>query len=351
MNKAKKYAQTGAIVCGVGNAIINIINQFNSKEPNKKFDWGQLAVAAGKGTLFGGAAGFVYGTIRDEKMTNVFSKYGTVPNYLHKSLHYYKDDNVLLLDKAEQVKAKLNQKFKGDLAITPKFHGSIAKGTSIYGSDIDIQLQFKKDFGTLADVYYSVSDFIYDEFKDGQLESVREQRHSIGLEFKIKEETRRIDIVPTRQIENDNNDTCLFVNKTGFFERPTYKKTNSLKQLTALAFNYREKRIVKLLKVWKTENNLNIKSIHLEWLAKKAFQEKKVAQNIEKALSDVVHFIASNIEYLRIVDTANSNNIISNTLTVEEKSTISRFCYKMIEDISRDKRNVIDYFPSLEHAS
>jgi len=348
MNKAKKYAQTGAIVCGVGNAIINAINQLNSKDTKKKFDWGQLAFAATKGAVFGGAGGFVLGSIRDKKMTHVFSKFGSVPNYLHKSLHYYKDDNTLLLDKAEQVKAKLNQKFKSDLAITPKFHGSIAKGTSIYGSDIDIQLQFKKDFGTLADVYYKVSDYVFDEFKDVKLESVREQKHSIGLEFKIKDELKRIDIVPTRQIDNGSNDTCLFVNKTGFFEKPTYKKTNAQKQLSFLNFNYREKRIVRLLKVWKTENNLKIKSIHLEWLAKKAFQQIAISNNIEKALKDVTHFIASNIEYLRIVDPANSNNIISDTLSNEEKSTISRFCFKMITDITKDKRNIIDYFPSLE---
>jgi len=314
----------------------------------KKFDWGQLAFAATKGAVFGGAGGFVLGSIRDKKMTHVFSKFGSVPNYLHKSLHYYKDDNTLLLDKAEQVKAKLNQKFKSDLAITPKFHGSIAKGTSIYGSDIDIQLQFKKDFGTLADVYYKVSDYVFDEFKDVKLESVREQKHSIGLEFKIKDELKRIDIVPTRQIDNGSNDTCLFVNKTGFFEKPIYKKTNAQKQLSFLNFNYREKRIVRLLKVWKTENNLKIKSIHLEWLAKKAFQQIAISNNIEKALKDVTHFIASNIEYLRIVDPANSNNIISDTLTNEEKSTISRFCFKMINDITKDKRNIIDYFPSLE---
>jgi len=348
MNKAKTYAQTGALTFGIGNALVNALNQL--KTPNNKFDWGQLAFAAGKGALFGGAGGFVLGSIRDNQMSQVFSKFGNVPNYLHKSLGYYKDDNALLLSKAEQVKSKLSQKFKNDLAITPKFHGSIAKGTSISGSDIDIQLEFKKDSGTLADVYYSVSDFIFDEFKDTNLESVREQKHSIGMEFKLKGEIKRIDIVPVRQIENGNNDTSLFVNKTGFFEKPSYKKTNSPKQLSSLKFNYREKRIIKLLKVWKTENNLRIKSIHLEWLAKKAFEQKSISNNIEKALSDVVYFIATNIEYMRIVDPANSNNIISNSLTSKEKSTISQFCFKMIEDIKMDKRNIIDYFPCLESA-
>lgn len=351
MNKAKKYAQTGVLVCGIGNALMNAIIQLNSNDPNKKFDWHQFVSATVKGGLIGGTGGFILGSIRDDKMTQVFSKFGSVPNYLHKSLDYYKDDNVLLLNKAEQVKAKLNQKFKNDLAITPKFHGSVAKGTSIYGSDIDIQLQFKKDFGTLSDVYYSVSDFVFDEFKDAKLQGVREQKHSIGMEFQIKDEIKRIDIVPTRQIENDNKDVSLFVNKTGFFEKPTYKKTNASKQLSSLTFNYREKRIVKLLKIWKTENRLRIKSIYLEWLAKKAFEQKPISNNIEKALLDVIYFIASNIKYLRVIDPSNSNNLISNTLTIEEKTTISEFCFKMIEDIKIDKRNIIDYFPSLESAT
>lgn len=349
MNKAKKYAQNGALIFGIGNALINAFNQLNSNDPNKKFDFKQFALATTKGALVGGAGGFILGSFRDSKMTKVFSKYGSVSNYLHESLDYFKDDNTLLLHKAEQVKNKLHHKFNDDLVVTPKFHGSIAKGTSIHGSDIDIQLQFKKDFGTLADVYYSVSDFIFDEFKDVKLEGVREQKHSIGMEFKINEEIKRIDIVPTRQTENKNSDICLFVNNTGFFEKPTYKKTNSLKQLESLAFNYREKRIVKLLKVWKTENNLKIKSIYLEWLAKKAFQQKSLPNNMEKALVDVIYFIATNIEYIRIVDPANSNNIISDTLTIHQKGVISKLCFKMIEDIKKDKRNIIDYFPSLEY--
>jgi predicted nucleotidyltransferase len=348
MNKAKKYAQTGAIVFGLGNAIINLIDQLNNTTSNKKFDWGKLLSATGKGALVGGTGGFIFGSIRDNQMSQVFSKYGSVPNYLHNSLSYFKDDNKLLVDKAEQVKTKLYRKFKNDLAEAPKFHGSIAKGTSIYGSDIDIQLQFRKDFGTLSDVYYSVSNYVFDEFRDVKLENIREQMHSIGLEFKINDEVKRIDIIPTRQIENGKNDTCLFVNKTGFFEKPTYKKTNSQIQLASLTFNYREKRIVRLLKIWKAENNLKIKSIHLEWLAKNSFQKKSVSNNIQKALADVILFIASNIEFIRIVDPANSNNIISNTLTIEDKGFISRLCYKMLEDIKKDSRNVIDYFPSLE---
>lgn len=51
---------------------------------------------------------------------------------------------------------------------------------------------------------------------------------------------------------------------------------------------------------------------------------------------------------VKIIDPANTNNIISNSLTFKEKESISEFCYKMIENITQDERNIIDYFPSLE---
>ena len=348
MNKAKKYAQNGALLFGIGNAIINAFNQLNSNDLNKKFEWGQFFTAAGKGAVFGGTSGFIIGTIRDKKMSNVLSKYRSVPNYLHKSLDLYKDDSTLLMKKAEQIKSKLQYKFNDNLAQKPNITGSVVKGTSISGSDIDIQLPFKRDFGSIANVYNSVSDFIFEELNVKEITSVREQKHSIGIEIKMNDEIKRIDIVPTRQIKKGNNDVQLFVNKTGFFEKPSYKKTNSAKQLSSLNFNYREKRIIRLLKIWKIENNLKIKSVHLEWLAKKSFEAKPITNKIEKDLTNIIYFIASNIEYLWFVDSANSNNIISNSISFEEKSTISKFCYKMLDAIKSDKRNIIDYFPSLE---
>jgi predicted nucleotidyltransferase len=348
MNKSKKYAQTGVLVCGIGNAVINALNQLNSNDLNKKFNWHQFALAAAKGVLVGGTGGFIIGTIRDNKMKEVLLKFNNVPNYLHKTLNYYKDDNILLLKKAEQLKSNFQTKFKDDLAMKPQITGSVVKGTSIYGSDIDIQLHFKRGFGSIANVYDTVSDYVFDELKIKEIKEIREQKHSIGIEIQLENEVKRIDIIPTRLIENGKNDVHLFVNKIGFFEKPTYKKTNPVKQMLSLKLNYREQRIVRLLKVWKIENNLKIKSIYLEWLAKKSFLSRPITNKIEEDLNNVIYFIARNIEFIRIVDAANSNNIISNTLTSDEKRSISCFCFKMLDDMRADKRNTIDYFPSLE---
>ena len=100
--------------------------------------------------------------------------------------------------------------------------------------------------------------------------------------------------------------------------------------------------------MWKVENNLKLKSIHIEFLVKKAFEKKPMSYGIDKCLLEAISFLAENIMFIKIIDPANTNNIISNSLTYKEKESISEFCYKMIENITKDQRNIIDYFPSLE---
>ena len=348
MNKAVKYTTNGALIFGFGNAAINAFKQLNNLNSEQKFDWIKLLKAFGNGALVGGTGGFTIGLIRDNKMSKVIASVGNFPKFLNNTLNYYKDDSTLLLKKAEQVQNKLHSKFKNELTNYPNLNGSFTKDTSIYGSDIDIQIPFKRGFGSIENVYNAVSDFIFDEFKDAKLEGIREQKHSIGLEFNIGNEIKRIDVVPLREVDNNSGDTYLYVNNTGLFERPTYKKTNYLKQSKTLQFSAKEKRIIRLLKVWKVENNLKLKSIHIEFLVKKAFEKKPMSYGIDKCLLETINFLAENIVFSKIVDPANTNNIISNSLTYEEKVNVSEFCYKMIENITKDERNIIDYFPSLE---
>lgn len=281
-------------------------------------------------------------------MSKVITSVGNVPKYLNETLNYYKDDNTLLLEKAEQVRNKLDYKFKKELANYPNLNGSITKDTSIYGSDIDIQIPFKRNSGSIENVNNTVQDFIFDEFEDAKLVGIREQKHSIGLEFNIENDIKRIDVVPLRQVDNKSGDAYLYVNSTGFFERPTYKKTNYLKQSKTLQFSTKEKRIIRLLKVWKLENNLKLKSIYLELLVKKVFEKKPIPYGIEKCLLETIRFLAENIMSIKVIDPANTNNIISSFLTYREKENISKFCYKMIDNMKKDQRNIIDYFPSLE---
>ena len=82
----------------------------------------------------------------------------------------------------------------------------------------------------------------------------------------------------------------------------------------------------------------------MELLVKKAFKYRRISRNIDRSLLDVLNYIAENIHVLRVVDPANTNNVISETLTYEEKISFGNYCFDMINKIVKDKRNVIDYF-------
>jgi predicted nucleotidyltransferase len=342
MKKSIKYGTGGALLCGTGNALLNAINQMNS---NEEFDWGRFFKAFGKGVLFGGAAGFTFGAYRDKKMSKVLSETAGVSGYLNYKLRACRDESAKdTLDKANQVREGLHKKFGKQLAEYPTLHGSAVKGLSIEGSDVDVQVAFKQNSGSIANVYDMVNVFCAEEYNDKSLKSVRSQKHSVGLSFNINNKDQRIDVVPLRQVNNGTGDTYLYVGNTSFFGSPTYKKTNPKKQLSAFKFTLKQKKIIKLLKAWKIENSISIKSMHLEYLVHKAFTGTKMPVAIDKCLLEVIKFIGNNITTLRFVDPGNSNNIISNTLTSLQKVNIRDYCFEMLDNIYKDERNIMDYF-------
>lgn len=342
MNKSIKYAASGALLFGAGNAFINALNQTNS---NKEFEWDRLFEALAKGALFGAATGFTLGVFRDKEMTKVLEKTSGVAGYLRYKLRTCHDESAKeTLEKANHLREQLHKKFGKQLAEYPSIHGSAIKGLSIEGSDIDIQVAFKQNSGSIADVYEMVSEFCTEDYKDNSLKNVRSQKHSLGLSFKVADKNRRIDVVPLRQVNNGTGDTYLFVGNSNFFGSPTYKKTNPKKQLTAFKFTLKQKQIIKLLKVWKIDNSISIKSIYLEYLVHNAFNRKKMPAAIDKCLFEVIKFIGENITTLRFVDPGNSNNIISNSLTRLQKVNIQNYCFEMLDNINKDERNIIDYF-------
>ena len=345
INKAKRYAGNGALIFGIGNGLINLLKQHNNRTEAKVIDWWQCFIASLKGAAVGGAGGFIIGAVKDHRMSRILNETGgTVPKYLNHTLkHCYDAKDNTVRTKAEHIRRKLYQEYKYDLIGYPNFNGSSVKGTSIQGSDIDIQLRFKKQGQTIGQNFNDVLNFLEEKLHDPELDSIRTQRHSVGIAFGINDEKHRIDVVPSRHSMNKNNDDYIYVNNTSIFGEPTYKKINANKQLKVFNFSNQEKMVIKLLKVLKKENDLNIKSIYIELLVKKAFEHRPMPSNIELCLHKVLKYIADNIQRLRIIDPANTNNVISDTLTYEEKELISDYFSSMIDDLKKDKRNIIDY--------
>ncbi len=70
---------------------------------------------------------------------------------------------------------------------------------------------------------------------------------------------------------------------------------------------YRE--IIKLMKLWKVRHGITCKTFVIEQLVRRAIGNQLITDYSE-AMGRVLEFIATNIKTVRLVDPANSNNII-----------------------------------------
>lgn len=337
MNKSVKYAANGAMIFGVINGLINAFKQLN--DDDKPFDWVACLKAAGKGAAVGGLGGFAVGSLKDDEMADLLMVAGGASGLLTKALDNYMDDDTSLQTKAQEIQSIINNEFGTLLSEYPSIGGSIVKDTNINSSDIDIHVRFNKNSGKIDNMIDILEAFFREKFDDKQLSKVRRQNYSIGLVFNINGEEERIDIVPMREIENGKGDTYIYSTKGNGI-----RKTNAQIQRETLKFTEKEKRIIKLLKGWKVGNGLRFPSILIEYIVKRAFSEKNAPRGIDKTLFFVIEFIANNITSMRVVDPANSNNVISDSLSYDEKIEIQSFCREMLADVSKDQRNILDYF-------
>lgn len=352
MSQKYTYTKYGAGIGGIVGLVLNGLKQYGNikKDPNVEFNWGEFL---GSGIL-GVGLGAVGGYLADE----LTSDENEAPQKINASLYIFQAiQNCSLenvdhnhLRKAEKIILAIESKYGDFLAARPSYSGSLAKNTAINSNyDIDIIVQFKNSaFGSLKEMYQNLYSFFNEEFDDKDLISLRSQKVSTGLIFEINGKEVSIDIIPARKINKNraNNDLNLFV-KGNTFTSSTRIKTNLVKQAEAFSGYKSEKTITRLLKNWKLENNIPIKSIYLELLVINAFKEKagQIPKSYFGKLMMALTYIRDNIERARVVDPGNSNNVISETLSRSEKSNIADKIESMIETLKRDKSKVEEIFP------
>lgn len=190
-----------------------------------------------------------------------------------------------------------------------KLSGSRAKGTAIdISTDLDlfISLSSKTPF-TLKYIY----DSLYKCMKEKQIE-VREQNVSIGIIYRNK----KIDLVPATRQGQYGNDHSLYLRKTN-----TWTKTNIDKHITFVRESRRLGEIT-ALKIWRENHKLEFPSIYLECFAIEALKGRPLCMLAENFLY-LLQFISDNILTKKILDPANTNNILSNELTQQEKRILA----------------------------
>jgi len=278
--------------------------------------------------------------------------------YLQEVLETYRMSHIEDLvnkykSRRDEVKEVLEEKYTGDI-YSPINSGSFAKHTAINSKfDLDIAVPFKRDsFKTIEKMFDDVFGFLNAKYKDKA--TIRKQKVSIGIEFFADKDGDNIslDIVPGRELNKeqypDDKNMNLYVNsKYGVIEKKTYIQTNIQAQIDHIKAKENERKIIRLLKIWKTSNSEKYKSFLLELLAIKAFEKESISGNLWEKLKAVMQYIQNNVakEGFTLKDPGNSNNNVVETLETWERDNLSSKMKIIINHIEKNDDKIKLYFP------
>lgn len=352
MKKAAKYAIKGAIGIGIINAILNAINQLNEidSNPEQRFNLGRLLIAAGKGAAFGGAGGFVYGSIKDH--------YNSKEIPLNADAFLYEIINEIKLDKNDSVYIKLNQivdeiiallqhQYLNCLSTLPIKIGSTEKGTALKENfDIDICLTFKASaFRSTREMYNNLYLFLTSRVGKYGIVKLREQKKSIGVYVTTGRSEYKIDIVPYKITKGNKTSGYLHVNKKGiFFDESSYTKTD-IHAIKSIKLTSTQQKIALLLKNWRNKNELPLSSHLLETLILRSYANNygNIPRTLSKKVVMVLQYIADNLNHTTIRSIENSNNILTD-LPVDCKIQVIDACLRVIEEYQYQPNSIIESF-------
>jgi len=189
-----------------------------------------------------------------------------------------------------------------------KLSGSRAKGTAIsLSSDIDIFISLSS---TNSSSLGSIYDSLYSYFNARN--SCRKQNVSIRVTYN----NMKVDIVPGKRQDQYSNDHSLYKSK-----QDSWTKTNIDKHVSLVKDS---NRIVEITaaKIWRERHSLDFPSILLELVTLEALKNKGTTDHDSNFLA-LLDYFRDNIQTIRVVDPANTNNVISDDLTSAEKQAIA----------------------------
>ncbi len=201
------------------------------------------------------------------------------------------------------------RQWAGQQLLDLKASGSYAKGTAVLGkTDIDLFISLAPNTQeSLQDLYQKLLRWMLDKgYKP------RQQNVSIG----VVHNGINIDLVPAKKQAGNTTDHSLWRSKAG-----TWTQTNVDKHITTILSSGRIEEI-KALKIWRQVRDLEFPSFYLELTVIEALKGKHVGQIGANVLA-VLEYLSGPFNAARVVDPANTNNIVSDDLTVAERNAIA----------------------------
>lgn len=201
------------------------------------------------------------------------------------------------------------ERWGNGLLNSAEFSGSLAKGTGVsIGTDADIFLSLSSTTpGTLYDMYNTLCNAVA-----AAGYPVRKQNVSVGTTVN----GYLIDLVPGRRQSQYGNDHSLYRSKVN-----SWTQTNVATHIAHVAGSGRIDEI-RILKAWRQLHQLSFPSFYLELAVIDALAYATQG-NLATNVLTVLEHLRDKIEWLRYIDPANSNNVVSDDCTQAEKRAIS----------------------------
>ena len=209
----------------------------------------------------------------------------------------------------------LRDKIEAQLSVlqgSPRFYyaGSFGKKTMIRASyDLDIVVYWPNDCGySLKGIYTAVGDVLSKHWTHVTPKTVAwELRFQGGF---------HIDVVPGRAIDGTFRYANLYRR-----DKDSSLQT-SIKVHIDTIRNSGRRDVIRLMKLWRTQHNVPLrKTLALELITIDGCSGLRV-DGLERQMSAALAYVRDNILTARTVDPANSNNIVSDEMSLSEKYTI-----------------------------
>ena len=216
--------------------------------------------------------------------------------------------------KAANLLVPLLKDWAGQYLLGIHFSGSYAKGTAIsLGTDVDIFVSVDCA-QPVNQIYWSLFQYCVDHQLRPQVQNVSVGVQSNGL---------NVDLVPGRRQKGNTTDHTLYKRK-----KDTWVQTNVAQHIQFVSTSGRADEI-RALKIWRERNYLDFPSFYLELTIIEALKHKRSNSPADKVLT-ALKYLEETFIHARVVDPANSNNVISHDVGPEEKRVISAAARKCL---------------------
>lgn len=356
MRRKERYITNGAFIGFAYIAFADVLLQYLEHVRIKKaLTWKSFNCKRTlNNALIGGAIGAGVGyLIYDDKISEEAEHPFNCDEYLKKLLS---EENLkskpLLLKKYLSYKAEIkewmNLEFKSNLISKAEDAGSFFKRTAIVSNtDLDIVLAFRKNsFFTLEQMYYHVYDSLQTKFGDKAM--VSKQTKAIGLTFENNGLPIHFDIVPGREIGNYKvaKELNLYVRPDWGWQKGSSFKTNIVVQNKITLHNPEARKVIKLLKIYKERNGIELPSVIIEQCVVAALSEGQFGVDFSytENLLNSMKYTARKIQQNTYLDITNSNNNLNSKLNYTERNNLAHQILMDIESIKKNPRYIKEIF-------